>query len=352
MGKGSTNGHAKPKANGAKRKAVACEPIPLTEDSAALPGRPQAFEGLPTPYYRTRLGEAHLGDSRELLKGVPDSAVSLVVTSPPFALVYKKAYGNESASRYVEWFLDFAREFHRVLADDGSLVIDIGGAWNPGVPTRSLYQAKLLLALCEDVGFHLAQDFYWHNPAALPAPAEWVNVRRLRVKTSVNQVWWLSKTEWPKANNRNVLQSYSQDMERLIKRGYRATLRPSGHNITDKFGRDNGGSIPSNFIRDVLEADNLLEMGNNDANSAYLESCRAKGLPIHPARFPRALPEFFTKLCTDEGDLVVDPFAGSNMTGSVAEALERRWLGFELDQEYLEGSRFRFQEDSPRLWET
>ncbi len=100
-------------------------------------------------------------------------------------------------------FGQFVPGFHRVLRDDGSLVIDIGGSWAKGLPIRSLYRYELLLRLCET--FHLAQDLYWFNPARLPSPAEWVTVRRIRVKDAVDMVWWLSKTPYPKADNRRVL---------------------------------------------------------------------------------------------------------------------------------------------------
>ena len=186
----------------------------------------------------------------------------------------------------------------------------------------------------DPTGFHFAQDFYWYNPGAMPAPAEWVNVRRIRVKCAVNQVWWLSKTPWPKANNRNVLKEYSDDMLRLLARGYRVKARPSGHNITAKFNSNHGGAIPPN----------LIELGNNDSNGDYLKRCLEAGLPVHPARFPRGLPEFFIKLCTDPKDLVLDPFAGSNVTGEAAERLGRRWIAIEVVRDYLEGSKFRFAE--------
>jgi DNA modification methylase len=285
-----------------------------------------------SPLYTTAQGAAYLGDSRELLRELPSGSVNLVMTSPPFALHFKKEYGNVSKQEYIPWFLDFAREVFRALADDGSFVIDIGGSYEAKRPTRSLYHFKLLVALIEEAGFHLSQEFYWYNPGKMPAPAEWVTVRRIRVKDSVNCVWWLSKTPWPKADNRNVLVPYSPDMERLIKRGYKAKQRPSGHNITEKWGRDQGGAICSN----------LLQYGNNDSNGSYLKLCEAAGVKPHPARFPPQLPEFFIKFLTDENDLVVDIFGGSNTTGWVAEKLRRRWLAFEADKSYLEASRFRF----------
>ena len=310
-----------------------------------------AFANVPHPatllpsletFYQTDRGAAYLGDSREILRHLPDSSVNLVFTSPPYALHFKKEYGNVHKDEYIEWFLTFARQIHRVLTDDGSFVLNIGGSYNKGVPTRSIYHFKLLIALVEELGFHLAQECFWYNPAKMPMPAEWVTVRRIRVKDSVEYVWWFSKTPWPEASNRKVLKPYSADMIRLNKRGVRATVRPSGHNITSDFDKvEAGGSIPSNVVEGEIPTD-LLRLGNNAANDQYTKRCKEAGLKIHPARFPAALPEFFVKLLTDEGDLVVDPFAGSNTAGAVAESLQRRWIGVDEVKEYLEASKFRF----------
>ena len=295
-------------------------------------------------FYETSAGAAYLGDSRDFLRAMPDESVNLVFTSPPYALHFKKEYGNVNQADYVEWFLTFAREIQRVLTDDGSFVLNIGGSWNPGTPTRSLYHFKLMIALVEQIGFHLAQECYWYNPAKMPVPAEWVTVRRVRIKDSVEHVWWLSKSPFPKADNRKVLRPYSADMIRLAKRGVKATIRPSGHNITSSFDKiAAGGSIPSNVLENDL-ANEMLIAGNNSANDRYTMRCKEAGTKIHPARFPAALPEFFVKLLTDEGDLVVDPFAGSNTAGAVSERLGRRWIAMELLEEYLEASKFRFGE--------
>lgn len=284
--------------------------------------------------YYTARGAAYSADSAEYLASLPDSSTNLVVTSPPYALHFKKEYGNATKEDYIEWFKPIAKQILRILTDDGSFVLNIGGSYNPGRPTRSLYHFKLLLMLCEELGFRLAQECFWYNPAKLPTPAEWVNVRKLRIKDSVEYIWWLSKSDWPKANNSNILTPYSPDMQRLIKNGYKPKKRPSGHIITPKFGRDRGGAIPSN----------LIERGNNESNSDYIKACEAAGHKPHPARFPRAIPEFFIKFLTDESDLVIDPFAGSNMTGSVAEDLARRWIAVDIRSDYVVASAVRFSE--------
>ena len=116
-----------------------------------------------TVFHETTLGRMILGNSLDVLATYEDASVDLIMTSPPFALVRKKDYGNVEADEYLAWFRPFARVFNRILNDRGSLVIDMG-AWNRGYPTRNLYHFKLLIMLCEEFGFHLAQDFYWWNP--------------------------------------------------------------------------------------------------------------------------------------------------------------------------------------------
>jgi DNA modification methylase len=303
------------------------------EQSPTATIRPHIDVAAPRIFHEVTYGKIYHGDALGLLhKTLKPKGTNLIVTSPPFGLVRKKSYGNEDADRYVDWFRPFAEGFKRVLKDDGSLVIDIGGAWKPGIPTRSLYHFELLMMLCKEYGFHLCLEHYWWNPAKLPTPAEWVNIRRVRVKDAVNCIWWLSPNPFPKASNKRVLAPYSESMNGLIANGYKAKLRPSGHNISAKFQRHNGGAIPPN----------LLAIANTESNGKYQEYCKEHGIDPHPARFPSALPEYFVKFLTDPGDLVIDPFGGSCVTGEVCESLKRKWVCCELQAGYLEGARARF----------
>jgi site-specific DNA-methyltransferase (cytosine-N4-specific) len=288
-----------------------------------------------TPAYTTRLGAAYQGDSLELLPQLPDSSINLVITSPPFALQREKEYGNHNQDDYIGWLEQFARLVYRKLRDDGSFVLDLGGAYRKGVPVRSLYNFRVLIRFCDEVGFQLAEDFYWYNSSKLPSPIEWVNKRKLRAKDSVNTVWWFSKTEHPKADVSKVLTEYSDRMKKLLQDPagfYTPKKRPSGHDIGKGFGKDNGGAIPSN----------LLQIPNTESNGTYLSACKALDIKQHPARFPAKLPEFFIRFLTDPGDVVLDIFSGSNTTGQVAETEGRRWLAFEERMEYLAPSAFRF----------
>ena len=287
------------------------------------------------PAYTTDWGHAYCGDSLALLSQFSDNSINLVMTSPPFALLRKKEYGNKDQGEYIEWLSEFAKVVLKKLTLDGSFVLDLGGAYQKGVPSRSLYNFRIPIHFCDRLGFFLAEDFYWFNPSKLPSPIEWVNKRKIRAKDSVNTVWWFSKTEFPKADVTNVLTGYSDRMKKLLhapERFYTPKKRPSGHDIGTGFGKNNHGAIPSN----------LLQIPNSESNGAYMAGCKEIGIKSHPARFPARLPEFFIKFLTAPGDVVVDIFAGSNTTGFVAETERRSWYAFDLELDYVAASSFRF----------
>jgi len=292
---------------------------------------------LPEPLYTTKHGKAYVGDATDLLQHIPSESIDLVLTSPPFALQRKKEYGNEDQDTYVDWLSSFAPEILRVLKKTGSFVLDLGGAYRKGRPVRSLYNYRVLIKFCDDFQFRLAEEFFWFNPAKLPSPIEWVNKRKIRAKDAVNTVWWFSKTDFPKADISNVLVPYSDRMKKLLKdkgKYYRPKERPSGHDISGRFGDNNGGAIPPN----------LLQIPNTESNSQYLRVCKQVGIRGHPARFPERLPRFFIEFLTEPEDIVLDIFAGSNTTGYAAEQTSRQWIAFEENREYLAASVFRFLE--------
>jgi DNA modification methylase len=287
------------------------------------------------PLYITDCGEAYLGDSLQLLDQLEADSIDLVITSPPFALQRQKVYGNVNQEDYVDWLVTFCKKVYRVLTPSGSFVLDLGGAYQTKRPVRSLHNYRILLKLCDEVGYRLAEEFFWHNPAKLPSPIEWVNKRKIRVKDSVDMVWWLSKDDYPKADITRVLVPYSERMQKLQtdpEKYYKPKLRPSGHDIGAGFAVDNGGAIPSN----------LLQIPNTESNSRYIQLCKMLDVETHPARFPMKLPLFFIQMLTDPGDTVLDIFAGSNTTGAAAESLERHWIAFEQNRMYLLASTFRF----------
>ena len=263
-----------------------------------------------------------------------EGKVNLVFTSPPFPLNRKKRYGNKTGDEYIEWLSAYGPLLKKMLTSDGSIVMEVGNAWEQGSPVMSTLPIRSLLQFQEDNELFLCQEFVWQNPAKLPSPAQWVNVDRVRVKDSFTKIWWMSASEKPKADNRRVLQEYSNSMKDLLKTGkYNAGKRPSEHNIGERsFNTDNGGAIPGS----------VLTFANTQANDEYQVYCRDQEIELHPARMPIELAGFFINFLTDPGDLVMDPFGGSNTTGAAAERLGRFWLSIEAEEKYVSGSMGRF----------
>lgn len=321
--------------------------------TAAPPARVRPASTSTDAAYSTSRGRLLVGKAEEVLASPAldpwRGRVQMVFTSPPFPLLRKKKYGNLSGDEYAEWLAGFARPLAELLTSDGSIVIELGNGWNPGTPTVSTVCIKALLAFQEAAGLHLCQEFICFNPARLPTPAEWVAVRRTRVKDAFTRVWWLSPTPHPKADNRRVLTGYSESMRKLLQKGtYSGGRRPSEHHIGERsFLSDNGGAIPANVLVPpgsdaIVEPQAVLPIANTASRGGYHQVCRERGIARHPAAMPELLVEFFVRFLTDPGDVVLDPFAGSNTTGAVAESLGRDWVGIEADEEYARTSRIRF----------
>jgi site-specific DNA-methyltransferase (cytosine-N4-specific) len=292
--------------------------------------------------FQTSFGASYHGVVEDLFASDDYEAyshrVDLIFTSPPFPLNHKKKYGNLQGQEYVDWLVGLVPYFKDLLKPTGSIVIEMGNSWTRGSPVMSTLALEALLEFLKAGEMHLCQQFIWHNPARLPSPAQWVNVERIRVKDAFTHLWWMSPTSRPKADNRRVLTEYSSAMKSLLRTGkYNGGKRPSEHSVNKhSFVRDNGGAIPSNVI----------QAANTQSNDEYLRYCRNNEIRPHPARMPTQVAEFFIKYLTEPGDLVMDPFAGSNTTGAAAERLNRKWVSVEPNSEYISGSLGRFQFDS------
>ena len=308
--------------------------------------------------YQTDKGKIIEGNSIDLLsskmKKELQGKVNLIITSPPFPLNNKKQYGNEKGEEYLKWFIDMAPIFSDLLTEDGSLVIEIGNAWEPERPVQSLLHLECLFGLVKhpEANLRLIQEFICYNPSKLPSPAQWVTVNRLRTVDSYTHVWWIAKNDFPKADNSKVLRPYSKSMQSLLKKQkYNAGKRPSEHNISETgFLKDNGGSIAHNFFeleqvddnREVRLPHSVLSFSNTSSNDYYLKMCREKNIKPHPARMSGGLVNFFIEFLTDEDDLILDPFSGSNTTGYCAEKLNRKWVSFEVKEDYINQAIIRF----------
>ena len=292
-------------------------------------------------FFRTRRGQLYVGKCEKLIKAPALSRykgkVQLIFTSPPFPLNRKKAYGNLMGSDYLEWIESLAPTLTKFLKPNGSIVLEIGNAWEPKRPVQSTLPTETLLAFQKKGGLNLCQEFTYYNPARLPSPAQWVNVERIRVKDATTKIWWMAPSDRPKASNRNVLREYSEAQKTLMRtKKYNSGKRSSQHNIGEaSFLKNNGGAIPPN----------LIEVANTKSTGDYQEFCREFEVRAHPARMPVQLAEFFIKFLTDEDDIVFDPFGGSNTTGWAAQKLKRRWISIEASEMYAAASIARFSRE-------
>ena len=300
--------------------------------------------------YSTRYGHSILGSSRDILESsfarIIEGKVQLVFTSPPFPLNRGKKYGNLKDESYKNWLRGYAQLLKKVLTPDGSIIIEIGNVWESGLPVMSTVVMETLLEFKNAAGLYLCQEFIWYNPAKLPTPAHWVTITRSRVKDAFTRLWWLSPTPYPKSDNRRVLVPYSPAMIKLLKsKKYNAGIRPSEHRISPtSFLKDNGGAIPPNVLFTDNCPESLIISSNTKNSDLYRRFCEISGLSLHPAKMPIGLAKFFISLCTSPGDIVLDPFGGSNTTGAASEELGRKWISIEINKDYAEAGQGHFRD--------
>lgn len=315
-----------------------------------------AKPGVVITVFTTPKGESIWAECQHALTNIKDDSVQLCFTSPPYDLITPKEYGNLSGKYYIDWLADICCQIKRTLKPDGSLVLNLGNTYLPGIPEQSLYQERLMIKLCDEMGFSLAQRLFWYKTTALPGPTKWASKDRVRVKDSLETLWWLGKSPNVYANNAEVLKEYADSHKRLMAKANQKgidksirTRKPGGLTVSEGIYSNNGGAIPDNIILPDLEIspDNIIVFPNNyswDAN--YAKECEKYNLLPHPARFPKKLPEFFIKFLTKPGDTILDPFSGSNITGQVAESLNRQWIAIEKSFHYIKTSIFRFNQVS------
>lgn len=302
-------------------------------------GLSQAGPGVRLVAFSTRLGIAIWGDSRDVLTNL-DEAIAASVFSPPYPLARARAYGNATAdeSGYVDFISTVVEPIVRNLVDGGSLCINVGSVYTPGLPSRSLYRERLILALCDRFGLSLVDRLIWHNPSAPPGPTRWACVNRVQLSSTYEDILWFTNNPGRlRSDNRRVLQPHSARHRKLIANGGEkrsGRFADGAHRISPgSFGTPTEGRL----------ARNVLTLGHRCSDSdAYRRYARDLGLRVHGAMFPLALASFLIQLLTSPGELIVDPFGGRGTTGKAAELLGRRWLVVEKVMDYLRGGAGRF----------
>ena len=269
------------------------------------------------------------GDCIDVLKEIPDNSINLIMTSPPYADQIKN-YGNTvkriKPEEYIKWFKPRAKEFYRVLKEDGSFVLNINDKTD-GV-FQNIFVYKLVVVLCEEVGFHLVRDYIWYNPAT--PPNVFSRGTMGRTKKSHEYCFWFSKSEFWTFNMDPIRKPYSKRMIKIIEgkeieRGERnKNTRPSRHNFDLSHPwKNKGGSDPGSVI----------VVSNTASNGQVQRLCKEMNIK-HPARYPEKLAEFFILSGTNEGDIVLDPFAGSGTTGVAASKNHRDYICIDINKDY------------------
>jgi len=304
-----------------------------------------AQPGVILTVYETPSGEVLWADAMTAAGMLRPGSVDLVFTSSPYPINSGRGYGKFSESEVIELIVSSARLWREALKDDGSIVINLKDVFLPKKQTggcvRSLYQEKILIALCEDVKLHLADKFVWKNPSHLP-DSPWVTVRRVRTNCDHENLFWLGKSPNPHADNTQVLvdpaPSTLATYARKARRGTRNRVGPSGQNNT--FEEQIAAVEAGQSIKVIPR--NVLEFSNANTHRELTRQLKGLGLPRHDAMMPVKLAEHFINFLSRENGLVHDPFFGSGTTGVAAQSLNRRFVGSDRSLAHLLGSALRF----------
>ena len=256
------------------------------------------------------------GDAAQLLRELPDDSIQLVVTSPPYADQRRNTYGGIHPDAYVEWFMPFADQIQRVLRPDGAFILNIKEKAVRG--ERHTYVLELILAM-RNAGWLWTEEFIWHKKNSYPG--KWPN----RFRDSWERLLQFNKQrkfamyqdavmvpvgDWADGRLRKLSETDQIRDESRVQSGF-------GKNISNWVGRKL--AYPSNVLHMATECSNRS----------------------HSAAFPETLPDWFIRLFTAEGDLVLDPFAGSGSTLAAAQKLNRRAIGIDINPEYCDLMRNR-----------
>lgn len=267
------------------------------------------------------------GDCEDTLRGLPNNSVDLIFTSPPYADQRSSTYGGIKPEKYVEWFLPKANEFYRVLKPSGSFVLNIKERVVNG--ERHTYVLELILAL-RKAGWLWTEEYMWHKKNS--HPGKWPN----RFRDNWERLLHFTKEKKFKMYQDEVMVPVGEWAQTRLKKLSETDKRRDESRVGSGFGKN-----ISNWVdRDMVYPSNVLYM----ATECYNQH--------HSAVFPVALPEWFIKLFTMPGDLILDPFNGSGTTCVAAHHLDRNYIGIDINQSYCEIAANRLQKEYINIEET
>jgi site-specific DNA-methyltransferase (cytosine-N4-specific) len=281
--------------------------------------------------FSTHLGLAIWGPSGDIFKRL-NVPITLAFCSPPYPLRKPRAYGNPDEREIVDFICDTLEPVVEALSEEGSLCLNVSqDIFLPGMPARSTYVERLVLETCDRFSLFLMDRIVWQNPAKLPGPIQWASKSRQQLNVGWEPILWFAKNPLKvKSNNNRVLEPHSDRHLKLMQDGgeQRETCYGDGayRLKVGSFGAMTEGKIPKN----------VLMRGHRCAHGLrHRQAAIELGLPTHGAGQPFSIPEFMIQFLTEEGDLVVDPFAGRGMTALAAEMNNRRWMTGELNLEHI-----------------
>lgn len=286
--------------------------------------------------FSTRLGIAIWSDARALFSQI-DIPITLCLSSPPYPLKNARNYGNPKESEYIDWICHQLEPIVKNLVDGGSIVLNISNdIFLPGMPARSLYRERLVIALDERFGLYKMDEIPWVNLSKAPAPVQWASINRFQLNVGWEPIYWFCNNPLKsKADNRRVLEPHSDSHKKYIKTSKTRKSRSDGAYVIREtsFANETAGKIPKN----------VLIRGHNCARqNKYRALCKQHNIPAHGAVFPQEVARFCIEYLSEKGDVVADPFGGSLTSAQTAEELERRWISTDRIGEYLHGGGLCF----------
>lgn len=260
------------------------------------------------------LNTIHLGDSLSLLKELPDNYVDLVITSPPYSTMKKYIdYDGIHPDEYVEWFIPYCIEIQRVMKDSGSFILNINDKIVDGF--RHPYVFDLISRIHKDTNLMMYERLFWNKLKSLP--------NRNRFGDRIEFLFWFTKTKKFNINMDEMRVPYSEKSINRMKKPLKKRWSRTDNDVKEykDWSPNLKGAMPTTLI-------NISSESKKIANN-------------HIAVYPVPLVDYFIKGTTKEGDIVLDPFMGTGTTALSAKKLNRNWIGFEMQQSYIDSANIR-----------
>lgn len=297
-----------------------------------------ATPGIALVAFSTKLGVAIWASWKDVFP-LLDEPIHCLITSPPYPLAKPRNYGNPKIDEYTDFITEALEPIVKNLVPGGTICLNVSAdIFEPGLPARSLYRERLVLALCDRLGLYKLDELVWASGSKPPGPIAWASKERMMLNVGWEPVYLF--TNDPRAsiaNNRRVLKPHTPRQQRLIERGGESRMVENSDGAykvkPGSYGNQTLGAIPKN----------VLQFGHACRSQQSVKaSARQRGLQTHGAPFPLALADFLVRYLTEPGQLVVDNMSGTITVGEAAEINDRRWICTERIWDHIAAGAARF----------